>query len=415
MIFRLSAGIFFIACASFPAPGTSEALAATASRYSITPLNAGGETFGSGLAINAQGDVAGYGEILGVTGISAWVWRGGEGAPLPRPAWMNFGETYAFDISDTGGIVGSADGATLWTPGGAVWIGFPVPAGGYSTPRGISADGRFIVGGSDVLDQTRSVLTGSGYMWEEGVVREISYPGADRTTLMSVNSSGKAAGAWWKDGTAGMFVYEQGQFRDLSAGSVSIFDIAAMTVTEAGLIVGTMRVDDRYSGPWVAFTSDGDAATPLTVPVGADSIMAHGANASAEIVGEYFPTAPLPASGTAQLATTRAALWADGTVFDLMELSDAGALGWTVLARASDINDAGQITGQGMLDGRWTAFVMAPVPVPEPGTVTLWACGGCAVIWRVAARRGRSGHERGCRRRPGVLHVLRRSFDSGPR
>jgi len=51
-------------------------------------------------------------------------------------------------------------------------------------------------------------------------------------------------------------------------------------------------------------------------------------------------------------------LWEHGDIFDLNDLYDG--TGW-LLSRANDINDAGQITGQGIFNGLDHGFLLTPV------------------------------------------------------
>ena len=59
------------------------------------------------------------------------------------------------------------------------------------------------------------------------------------------------------------------------------------------------------------------------------------------------------------------------------------AAGWN-LFRAHDINESGQIVGQGYLNGEMHAFLLTPVP--EPSSLAL-ATTGCATLILLARRR----------------------------
>jgi probable HAF family extracellular repeat protein len=67
-----------------------------------------------------------------------------------------------------------------------------------------------------------------------------------------------------------------------------------------------------------------------------------------------------------------------------LNLLIAPSSGW-VLGSAMGINDFGQITGVGSINGQSHAFLLTPIPVPEPGAFLL--TGAAAGIW--ALRRGR--------------------------
>ncbi|VAX39082.1 hypothetical protein MNBD_PLANCTO03-484, partial [hydrothermal vent metagenome] len=57
---------------------------------------------------------------------------------------------------------------------------------------------------------------------------------------------------------------------------------------------------------------------------------------------------------------SRAVLWHDGTAIDLNTRIPPDS-GW-VLRSTSDINDAGQIIGHGLLDGQNRGFLLTPIP-----------------------------------------------------
>ncbi|WP_299453488.1 PEP-CTERM sorting domain-containing protein, partial [uncultured Pigmentiphaga sp.] len=71
-------------------------------------------------------------------------------------------------------------------------------------------------------------------------------------------------------------------------------------------------------------------------------------------------------------------LWDGSSMLDLNDLIPSGS-GW-ILISAQGINDAGQITGYGILNGQSHAFLLTPaVPVPEPGTLALFGVGLAAL------------------------------------
>jgi probable HAF family extracellular repeat protein len=58
--------------------------------------------------------------------------------------------------------------------------------------------------------------------------------------------------------------------------------------------------------------------------------------------------------------TSHAFLYSAGKMIDLMSLLPASS-GWTVLYTGTGINDLGQITGYGVINGQEHAFLMTPV------------------------------------------------------
>ena len=58
-----------------------------------------------------------------------------------------------------------------------------------------------------------------------------------------------------------------------------------------------------------------------------------------------------------------ACLWRDGKLYNLEETIPENSE-WECLLYACDINDRGQITGVGLVDGAQTGFLMTPDPTP---------------------------------------------------
>jgi len=61
--------------------------------------------------------------------------------------------------------------------------------------------------------------------------------------------------------------------------------------------------------------------------------------------------------------------------------------GWTNL-NATGINDAGQIVGEGLINGQEQAFLMTPIAeeIPEPGALAIWGTLVSVAATRLVAR-----------------------------
>ena len=75
----------------------------------------------------------------------------------------------------------------------------------------------------------------------------------------------------------------------------------------------------------------------------------------------------------------RAFLWEDGNFYNLDDLIETSFNSW-ILTDAFDINNYGQITGQGIVNGERHAFLMTPVP--EPTTFVLLGAGTLLLLKR---------------------------------
>lgn len=118
----------------------------------------------------------------------------------------------------------------------------------------------------------------------------------------------------------------------------------ATRINESGQAIVNVRTSLRRAGAYLY--SDGDLRK-----VGDDSTAARGLNNSGWVVGEVGPLS----------AESHAFLYIDGEFYDLNDLVP-DLTGWDHLAIAHDINDSGQITGQGIKpEGHSGAFLLTPL------------------------------------------------------
>ena len=107
--------------------------------------------------------------------------------------------------------------------------------------------------------------------------------------------------------------------------------------------------------------------------LGGSSSTGFGINNRGDVTGWSYA-----AGGTDSVAF----VYFDGVMLDLNQLVDqTSATGWKLLS-GRDINDAGQITGYGILNGESRAFLLTPSPVPEPRSFSLILLGIGILILR---------------------------------
>jgi probable HAF family extracellular repeat protein len=138
------------------------------------------------------------------------------------------------------------------------------------------------------------------------------------------------------------FLYRDDVMRDL--GTLGGRFSRAADINASGQVVG---MAETAAGERHAFLVGTGAMQDLGTLGGWDS-EAHGINAAGSVVGQ---------ARTAQ-RVTHAFQFQQGKMQDLNDLLPANS-GW-VLVMARDINDHGQITGEGRIGGRRRAFLLTP-------------------------------------------------------
>lgn len=311
---------------------------AAADQYAIVDVGTLGGVGSSAAAVNEAGDVAGssntsWGEPHGFR------WRDGVMTGIHS---MGGWGAEAFDISEDGWVVGSG-GISAGYAVAMYWFGYdPHPVGTlgnrWSQAFAINND-HVIVGRSP---NANGIV--EAFRWADGAIVGIGgLAEGDYSEAWDLNDAGVIVG---EAGTAGGSVHavrwQNGVIEDLGTSSPNFESSWARGISEAGTIVGGTQVANGGSlHPFVLANGSWDVITEVAGY--ADAV-----NASGQVVGTYFTS-----------IGERAFLYEDGVVTDLNDLLPAGS-GWELHA-ALDINDAGQIVGQGTHDGEGRGFLLTPV------------------------------------------------------
>jgi probable HAF family extracellular repeat protein len=200
-------------------------------------------------------------------------------------------------------------------------------------------------------------------------MHDIGSLGGSYTIGWDINASGSATGDsqtlddeashafLWKPTIAGG---TSGVMHDL--GTLGGTDSGASGLNSAGQVAGWSSVTDDeavHAFLWTP-TAPGDvvgAMLDLGTLGGSDSY-AYAVNSAGHVVGLSYVPLEVSNNGHAFLYT------AAGGMVDLNALIDPLS-GWELLD-ADDINNAGQIAGQGLISGEYHAFLLTPIP-PLPG------------------------------------------------
>jgi probable HAF family extracellular repeat protein len=353
---------------SFLLAFTSSSVQATDTLYSVTPIQTASITFDAGAAINSSGAV--------VTG------------PALLPG--------AFDTP-------TSPYASVWNPSGLIQ---PLPSlpGGFSGGNALNASGT-VVGSTfyadDANDETATI-------WQNGVPSVLPAYGNDSVSRpLAINNAGVVVGF----GSSGAMLWQNGTVQNLgtllpSGGNQS----EATAINNSGQVV--------INGGGTSYVLSGSTLTPITGPAGTyfldgsaindQGTVAGGAyiapgeahafiwsNGTMKIAPSLTDSTPYDNEATAindnntvvgfylsQSQGPHAFVWdGESNIFDLNDLITPGS-GW-VLTNALGINDAGDIVGQGYLNGEPTGFLLTPseasasttAGVPEPVTLPFLAVG----------------------------------------
>lgn len=397
--------------------------AALAANYSYTALpTLGGSSFAA--AVNNAGQIAGNSSQM-----IAWATEGPQHVVLwDANGIRDLGKQYAevVALNDVGQILVTtpvvSNGQTLYNTD--LWSGGAFkrvdPAEPYFIGTGLNNLG-VVVGNLNTAPNTASAYCNCGAVWDGSTLTPLSSTGVvpDRgywSTAVAVNDRGQVAGnltlipyyadhggkdgaaLWNAPGSPALLPALQPTPLDLddrnSYGATDINDLGQVVGWSPNgeeLLVDLGQGATLHDRQIRATVWDGAGATALGT-LGGSFSKALAINNLGQVVGvstvsptdsEYYPD------------KLHATLWDQGQVIDLNAFLDPVAIseGW-VLNTAVDINDSGWIVGNASNVSQQIysrAYVLKPLPIPEPGTWPLMALGLLGVV---VARRH---HQRGDR------------------
>ena len=229
-----------------------------------------------------------------------------------------------------------------------------------TNPTGINSAGQ-IVGDIGVEGGGRRAFT-----WSAGTLVQYGNLGGSDSTALAINDSGRIIGyASDASGDARAFTGSGGALTDLNVfgGAVSSYGNA---INNNGQVAGAFNTT---GGMGRAFTRNGAGDIDLGT-LGGGFAVANGINSAGDIVGfsSLDDTSPFLA---------HAFLYSGGVMQDL------GTMAGASLSEATAINDSEQIAAYGCRGDECGAVRLdLAAPIPEPGTLAIFAAGLMLLGWR---------------------------------
>jgi probable HAF family extracellular repeat protein len=331
---------------------TAPSSAAQTPAYTVTELGTFGGARSTASSINNSGQVAGFAET--VDGRSqAFVYISGT---LFNLGTLGGADSYAYRISDSGFVIGRANNAGgnnrafVTILNGSMFDISSLDSrlgGSFSVALGVNGLGR-VVGYFHTSDD-HMASQNRVFLYSNSQVTDLGTFGGTDGIVTAINDSGQMAGSYGTEPKADYsertaFLYSGGKVITLGTlgGKVTV----ATDLNNTGQVVGHSQT--RRGNNHACIYSDG-ALTDLGVLPGGTHSFAYGINNSGQVVG---------ASDSAK-STLHAFVYSGGQMRDLNNLMPANS-GWE-LTEARDINNGGQIVGNGIKDGHQRAFLLTPV------------------------------------------------------
>lgn len=308
--------------------------------YTIIDLGTLGGKRSYGHAINDNGQIVGHSHVPDNSAVHAFFYDGTE---MNDIGLLSEWDSYANDINNSGQIVGrSLIGDDRSVSHGYIYNGTEISVlstlgGKYAWPMAINNMG--IVTGGSYISGDSAMHT---FVYDGINMHDLGTLGGTSSWAYGINDSGQiVGGSNTSTSEFHAFLFDGTSMHDL--GVLDGVYSNARDINSSGHVVGSSDVE----GGRHAFYYDG--MTMYGLGTLGEASTAHAINDSGQIVGDSF----LPGN-----SIRHAFLYDDNKMIDLNTLLPPDSR-WTLMC-AYDINNSGQITGYGHINGTKHAFLMTP-------------------------------------------------------
>jgi probable HAF family extracellular repeat protein len=372
----LTGGLAVAAATFLPFGLAPPALAAHAPRYVITDLGTLGGSFSGGASVNNRGDVTGLSLTPGDAAVRGFLWRDGHlrdvgtlGGPQSAAGeinesgqfsgWSNtadpappsiFNQDSVFCTPPVAGEPAFACHAFLSSHGSMIDLGTLGGVNSAAMNQGINDAGDVVgVAETSTVDPTTGGLIFHAFVWRRGRMIDLGTEGgASYSDANAINNRGQVAAVSFTGTTTApasiAYVWRNGHTTPL--GSLGGSWTIPLQINDRGQVVGHSTTPDATTH---AFLWQRGHMTDLGTLPGDVNSEAGDISNDGTVVGQSCST---------DFAQCRATVWSHGTVIDLNQTLSPAAGGQ--LISAGGINARGQITGFGIVDGEFHAFLLTP-------------------------------------------------------
>jgi probable HAF family extracellular repeat protein len=332
-------------------PGLTRPAEAQAPGYTVTDLGTFGGARSAAFSINNSGQVAGFAETADGRA-QAFLYTDHT---LINLGTLGGFESYAYRISDSGFVIGRAQNAGGKNRAFVTILNssmFDISSldsnlgGSFSVALGVNGSGQVV--GYFHTETQHKASRNRVFLYSDHLVTDLGTFGGADGIVTAINDSGQMAGSYGTEPEADYaerlaFIYTGGRIVNLGSlgGKVTI----AADLNNSAQVVGSSQT---RGGECHAFIYSAGALTDLGTLRGGTQSFAYGINKSGQVVGASDSVA----------SRLHAFLYSGGIMRDLNSLIPTDS-GW-MLTEARDINDGGQIVGNGIKDGQERAFLLTP-------------------------------------------------------